>query len=64
MARLEKLALSNISIYILDSLWPLGIVHPDGLEMDGGVGATNCPIPPGKTYTYNFTTKGQEGNLP
>jgi FtsP/CotA-like multicopper oxidase with cupredoxin domain len=29
--------------------------------MDGTTGVTQCPIPPGKTFTYNFTVENQYG---
>ena len=29
--------------------------------MDGTVGVTQCPIPPGKSFTYNFTITDQRG---
>jgi FtsP/CotA-like multicopper oxidase with cupredoxin domain len=29
--------------------------------MDGSVGITQCPIPPGKSFTYNFTIDNQYG---
>lgn len=29
--------------------------------MDGTVGVTQCPIPPGKSFTYNFTITEQRG---
>jgi FtsP/CotA-like multicopper oxidase with cupredoxin domain len=30
-------------------------------DMDGSVGITQCAIPPGYTFTYNFTVAGQSG---
>jgi FtsP/CotA-like multicopper oxidase with cupredoxin domain len=29
--------------------------------MDGTVGVTQCPIPPGQSFTYNFTVPDQRG---
>lgn len=29
--------------------------------MDGSVGITQCPIPPGASFLYNFTIEGQYG---
>ncbi|WWD19299.1 hypothetical protein CI109_103757 [Kwoniella shandongensis] len=44
-------------------------IHWHGLNqngtvlMDGIAGVTQCPIPPGKTFTYKFRPQGQYGNF-
>jgi len=40
----------------------LGINHPSSVKMimDGPVGGTNCPLLPGKEFTYSFVVE-QEG---
>jgi FtsP/CotA-like multicopper oxidase with cupredoxin domain len=38
-----------------------GIFQADSNWMDGTVGVTQCPIPPGQSYTYNFTVPNQHG---
>ncbi|KAJ3332470.1 hypothetical protein HDU76_000116 [Blyttiomyces sp. JEL0837] len=38
-----------------------GLYQIDSNAMDGPVGATQCAIAPGRTYTYRFSTAGQQG---
>ncbi len=40
-----------------------GIYQNGSTEMDGSVGATQCPIPPGGAFTYNFTVSTQNLTL-
>ncbi|KAG2179873.1 hypothetical protein INT43_003659, partial [Umbelopsis isabellina] len=38
-----------------------GMYQTDSNWMDGTVGVTQCPIPPGQSFTYNFTVSEQRG---
>lgn len=40
-----------------------GIHHRKSPFADGAVGVTQCPIPPGKTFTYEFSCEGQAGTF-
>ncbi|KAJ1552837.1 hypothetical protein HK405_009845, partial [Cladochytrium tenue] len=38
-----------------------GLLQNGSYEMDGAVGAVQCPIPPGGSFTYRFSTAGLSG---
>ena len=38
-----------------------GLYQNGSAHMDGTVGVTNCPIPPGQMFTYRFNITGQTG---
>ncbi|KAI9280823.1 Cupredoxin [Umbelopsis sp. AD052] len=38
-----------------------GMFQTNTTWMDGTVGVTQCPIPPGESFTYNFTISDQRG---
>lgn len=38
-----------------------GMYQANSNWMDGTVGVTQCPIPPGQSFTYNFTVSEQRG---
>ncbi|KAF3940448.1 Laccase-4 [Dactylella cylindrospora] len=38
-----------------------GLFHNGSNWMDGTAGVTQCPIPPGESFTYEFNTTGQYG---
>ncbi|TPX39265.1 hypothetical protein SeMB42_g06387 [Synchytrium endobioticum] len=40
-----------------------GIHHRNSVYMDGTVGITQCPVPPGANFTYDFTITGQFGTF-
>jgi Multicopper oxidase len=39
-----------------------GMFQTNTTWMDGTVGVTQCPVPPGKSFTYNFTITEQRGS--
>ncbi|KAJ3321863.1 ferroxidase fet3 [Blyttiomyces sp. JEL0837] len=48
-------------LHVPTSLHWHGMFQNGTVEMDGPVGATQCAIAPNQTYTYKFSTAGQEG---
>ena len=40
-----------------------GIDQKNSVEMDGVAAVTQCGIPPGQNFTYEFTTDGQRGTF-
>lgn len=52
---------NNIIVNVQNNLGEMASIHFHGLfmngtnYMDGPVGTTQCPIPPGASFTYNFT---------
>lgn len=57
----------RIILTVFNNLTIPSSIHFHGLfqngtnEADGAVGASQCAIPPGGTFVYNFTTDGQSG---
>ncbi|KAL7267787.1 hypothetical protein RUND412_009609 [Rhizina undulata] len=38
-----------------------GLLHQETPHMDGVPGVTSCPVPPGRSFTYEFKVTGQYG---
>ncbi|KAI9333362.1 Cupredoxin [Zopfochytrium polystomum] len=59
----------TIVVHVTNNLTVPTSLHWHGLhqygtnEMDGGAGATQCPIAPGDTFTHRFSTEGQYGTF-
>jgi FtsP/CotA-like multicopper oxidase with cupredoxin domain len=58
----------DLTINVFNGLGDEGIsIHWHGLQvpnaMDGAVGFTQCPIPPGKNFTYRFNIGEQHGTF-
>lgn len=55
-----SIEIENQSVNATSFHWH-GIFQNGTNWMDGTVGVTSCPIPPGGKFTYEFTIKGQSG---
>jgi hypothetical protein len=55
-----SIEIENQSVNATSLHWH-GIFQNGTNWMDGTVGVTSCPIPPGGKFTYEFTIKGQSG---
>ncbi|KAK8854564.1 hypothetical protein IAR55_003303 [Kwoniella newhampshirensis] len=59
----------EVIVHVTNHLEEGQSIHWHGLNqngtvlMDGIAGVTQCPIPPGKTFTYKFRPQGQYGNF-
>lgn len=56
-----------IRVHVTNEMQEPTSIHWHGITQrhtqyeDGVVGVTNCPIPPGRRYTYEFNTTGNWG---
>lgn len=66
--RLDCVTNDNIIINVINKLDEPFLITWNGIKQrknswQDGVLGTNCPIPPGKNYTYKFQTKDQIGTF-
>lgn len=67
--RIEANSGDTIRVILTNGLLEPTSIHWHGIHqrntqtMDGPVGTTQCPIPPGHTYTYEFKTDNLSGTF-
>ncbi|RUS12636.1 multicopper oxidase-domain-containing protein, partial [Endogone sp. FLAS-F59071] len=52
----------RIIVKVTNNLVNGSSIHWHGMFQNGTTGVTQCPIPPGQTFTYNFTVPNQWGS--
>ncbi|KAK6337348.1 hypothetical protein TWF730_002751 [Orbilia blumenaviensis] len=55
-----KVNINNLAVNATAFHWH-GLFHNGSNWMDGTTGVTQCPIPPGESFTYEIKTEGQYG---